>query len=151
MPSWLSPGRFTSSTSWKLIAHTMPLLRKVAKESNAKQTRTKPNKKNKMATGGERSNKAPFRNPGSHNILPFWHNVSPMHYQANTDNAGSQRSGENWRGETGGENEQGQKQQLRHSGHTQSPLSNSFKHNFLQCTFSTLLDQIILCRGQRTG
>ena len=47
----------------------------------------------------------PSQDPGDHNVQPLRHNFSPMHYEANTDDAGSQRSGENWKGETVGEND----------------------------------------------
>ena len=74
----------------------------------------RPKKKNndKISNEGEKSNKhiaetqdPPSQDPGDHNVQPFWHNFSPIHYEVNTDDAGSQRNGENWKGETGGEND----------------------------------------------
>jgi len=45
----------------------------------------------------------PSQDPRDLKEQPSWHNIAPRHFEANTDNAGSQQSGEkraNYRSET---------------------------------------------------
>ena len=104
---------------------------------NRKQKQRDTTRKPGANPEGVRSNKAQCRNQGSPQpgsprsqraAIQAWH--SPWHFEANTDNAGSQRKWWEELAQWNGRVKHGLvwkwQQKLRHSGRTQSPLSSSF-------------------------
>ena len=81
---------------------------------------------NKAQCGNQGS---PSQDPRDHKEQPSWHKIAPRHFEANTDNAGSQQSGEKTTAvKQGSETSSKVKKtvRLRHSGPTQSPLRTAF-------------------------